>query len=454
MDFMNSVLIIGSGGREHAILKALLRSDRPLCMYAYPGNPGMERDGCMLVDREIKSWSDLADWASQNEIDLTIVGPEAPLVDGIVDIFKKEKLTVFGPTKTAAEIEGSKAFSKDLMKKYNIPTAAYSTFTDKKSALKYLQEKGAPIVVKVSGLAAGKGAIVCETAEEAENALDEIFDEKKFGEAGAKVILEEKMTGEEASVFVITDGKRYRILPVSQDHKAVGDGDTGPNTGGMGAYAPAPLVDEDLLSRIEKEIVKPVLKAMEQEGRKYQGLLYYGIMVTSDGPKVVEFNCRFGDPETQAVLPLVNCDWFEMFKSCATGKMTDKPWTVNQGYCVSVILASEGYPGSYEKGKVISGIDETEREKTNVDVYHSGTMFNNQEQLVTNGGRVLAVSAWAETLEEAIVTAYMGVDGINFEGKMYRRDIGAKGLRRVERQAKVGVLEPEISRSDAEKIKN
>jgi phosphoribosylamine--glycine ligase len=432
LDFMNSVLIIGSGGREHAILKALLRSDRPLCMYAYPGNPGMERDGCMLVDREIKNWNDLADWASENEIDLTIVGPEAPLVDGVVDIFRKENLTIFGPAKAAAEIEGSKAFAKDLMKKYKIPTADFSIFDNKESALSFVHEKDAPVVVKVSGLAGGKGAIVCDTKEEAEKALVEIFDDKRFGVAGTRVVIEEKMIGEEASVFVITDGKKYRILPVSQDHKAVGDGDTGPNTGGMGAYAPAPLVDDKLLLQIEKEIIKPVLKAMELEGRKYQGLLYYGIMVTSDGPKVVEFNCRFGDPETQAVLPLVSCDWYELFKSCANGKMTSSSWTINPGYCVSVILASQGYPGNFEKGKVITGIEETEREKSNVDIYHSGTALNNQEQLVTNGGRVLAVSAWDDTLEKAIKIAYQAVDGIDFEGKHYRCDIAAKGLARIQ----------------------
>jgi len=446
LDFMNSVLIIGSGGREHAILKALLRSDRALCMYAYPGNPGMERDGCMLVDREIKSWNDLADWASENEIDLTIVGPEAPLVDGVVDIFRKENLTIFGPTKAAAEIEGSKAFAKDLMKKYGIPTADFSIFDNKESALSFVHEKGAPVVVKVSGLAGGKGAIVCDTIEEAEKSLAEIFDDKRFGEAGTRVVIEEKMIGEEASVFVITDGKKYRILPVSQDHKAVGDGDTGPNTGGMGAYAPAPLVDDKLLLQIEKEIIKPVLKAMELEGRKYQGLLYYGIMVTSDGPKVVEFNCRFGDPETQAVLPLVSCDWYEMFKSCANGKMTASSWTINPGYCVSVILASKGYPGTFEKGKVITGIEETEREKSNVDIYHSGTALNNQEQLVTNGGRVLAVSAWDETLEKAIKIAYQAVDGIDFEGKHYRRDIAAKGLARIQRtESSSGKLEKQVN---------
>lgn len=428
---MNSVLIVGSGGREHALLKAFLRSNRPLCMYAFPGNPGMERDGCMLVDKPINSWRDLADWAVANEIDLTVVGPEAPLVDGIVDIFREEGLTIFGPTKAAAVIEGSKAFSKDLMKKYHIPTAAFEKFTDKGAALAWLKENGVPVVVKVSGLAAGKGAIVCDTLEEAETALNDIFDRKLFGDAGEIVILEEKMIGEEVSVFVITDGKSYRILPTSQDHKPVGEGDTGPNTGGMGAYAPAPIATQALINKVEHEIVIPTLEAMEAEGKRYQGLLYCGLMITSDGPKVVEYNCRFGDPETQAVLPLVTCDWFDLFRSSAAGRLSTKEWEVYKGYGVAVVLASEGYPGDYEKGKVITGLDEAEYARENIDIYHSGTILDGEEQIRTNGGRVLAVSAWAESLTDAIVMAYEGVGAIAFEGRQYRKDIGAKGLARL-----------------------
>lgn len=430
---MNSVLIVGSGGREHAILKALLRSDRPLCLYAYPGNPGLERDGCMLVEKPISNWQDLADWASENQIDLTIVGPEIPLVEGIVDTFRKEGLTIFGPTQAAARIEGSKAFAKDLMKKYSIPTAAYEVFENKEAAQKYLQEKGAPIVIKVSGLAAGKGAIVCDTIEAAQQALDEIFDKQSFGTAGKKVVIEEKMSGEEASVLVITDGKKFKILPVAQDHKAVGDGDKGPNTGGMGAYAPAPVVDDFLLKRIEKEIVIPVLKAMEKEGCPYQGILYPGIMITSDGPKVVEFNCRFGDPETQAVLPLINCDWYELFMSSAKGNLVTASWQLQTGFCVAVVLASKGYPGSYEKGKVITGIEDAEHARSNLDIYHSGTGLDENDHYITNGGRVLAVSAWADTLTDAIGLAYEGVAEISFDGKIFRRDIGAKGLYRLKK---------------------
>jgi len=434
LDFMNSVLIVGSSGREHAILKALLRSDRPLCMFAYPGNPGLERDGCMLVDKPIENWQDLADWATENQIDLTIVGPEVPLAEGIVDAFKKEGLNIFGPSKDAAQIESSKAFAKDLMKKYSIPTAAYEVFEKKADALAYINEKGAPIVIKVSGLAAGKGAIVCDTMDEALAALDEIFDKKSFGKAGEQVVIEEKMVGEEASIFAVTDGKKYRILPAAQDHKAIGDNDTGPNTGGMGAYAPAPIIDSVMMKRIEDEIVLPTLKAMDKEKCTFRGVLFCGVMITKEGPKVIEFNCRFGDPETQAILPIISCDWYELFMSCAKGRLADVKFDMTAKYGVAVILASKGYPGVYEKGKVITGLDDAEHARSNLDIYHSGTVLNKKDQFVTSGGRVLAVSAWADTLSDAIGLAYEGVVEINFEGKQFRRDIGAKGLRALNRK--------------------
>jgi phosphoribosylamine--glycine ligase len=430
MDMLDTVLIVGSGGREHALLKALLRTDRPLCTYAYPGNPGMEADGCILVDRKIDSWEDLADWAEENEVELTVVGPEVPLVEGIVDIFSARGLAVFGPTASAARIEGSKEFAKNLMKKHGIPTAAFETFTGKDEALAYLEKHGAPIVVKASGLAAGKGAIVCDTMEEARDALGKVFDDRAFGEAGSTVVLEEKMVGEEASVFALTDGRDYRLLPVSQDHKPAFDGDRGPNTGGMGAYAPAPLVDEALLTRIEEEIIKPTLSAMEKEGARYRGLLYAGVMVTDEGPKVVEFNCRFGDPETQAVLPLVECDWYAAFMACAKGRLSEVAWTVRPLSCVTVVLASGGYPGRYEKGKAISGVEEADHNTETVDVYHAGTKMVDGK-LVTGGGRVLAVSAWGPTLEDAVATAYEHVAKIDFEDRMFRHDIAAKGLKRL-----------------------
>ena len=433
---MNTVLIIGGGGREHAIQKALLRSDRAICIFAYPGNPGMERDGATLIDKKINNWDELADWAETNEIDLTMVGPEIPLVEGIVDVFNKRGLCIFGPSKAAAQIEGSKAFSKNLMKKYDIPTAAFEVFTDKQSAGAYLKEKGAPIVVKVSGLASGKGAIVCDTMEQAQEALTDIFDKKSFGAAGEEVVLEEKMTGEEASVLVLTDGKSYKILPVAQDHKAVGDGDKGPNTGGMGAYAPAPVVDNAAMALIETDIVVPTLKAMERENACYKGVLYCGVMITGEGPKVVEYNCRFGDPETQAVLPLVQCDWYDVFTACVCGRLGSVKWKIIGGYCVDVVLTSEGYPGPYQKGRRISGLDQAEHSKANCDVYHSGTTLDEQGNFITNGGRVVGVSAWAESLADAIGIAYEGVAAIDFDGKTFRKDIGAKGLARL-KKAKV-----------------
>lgn len=423
------VLIIGGGGREHALLKAVLRSGREIESYAYPGNVGMFNDGCKPVpaNLNISNWEDLSLWAKEQQIDLTIVGPEIPLVEGIVDIFAKQGLISFGPTQAAAEIEGSKEFSKSLMKKYDIPTADWDSFTDKESALAYLDEKGAPIVVKVSGLAAGKGAIVCPTYQEAHDAIVDIYDNNSFGDAGNCVVLEEMMYGDEASIFVVTDGEKYKILPIAQDHKRIFDNDEGPNTGGMGAYAPAPLVDEALLAEVEASIIKPTLSAMTQEGKTYKGLLYVGIMVTEQGPKVVEYNCRFGDPETEAVLPLVNCDWVELFTASAQGGIDKVTWDVKDGASATVVMASKGYPASSEKGQIISGLD-TASTLADVDVYHAGTALDG-DSYVTNGGRVLAVTATGNTLRAAIDKAYEAVDAISFSGMQYRKDIAYKGLR-------------------------
>jgi phosphoribosylamine--glycine ligase len=434
---MDSVLIIGGGGREHAILKALLRTERALCTYAYPGNPGMVDDGCQLVDKQIEGWADLADWSLANGIDLVVVGPEIPLVEGIVDVFTEKGIPIFGPNRAAARIEGSKEFSKNLMRKYGIPTADFGVFTDKSSALDYLSRKGAPIVVKASGLAAGKGAVVCDTMAEAQDTLRSMFDDRIFGDAAGSVVMEAKMIGEEASVFVLSDGVTHRILPVAQDHKRIGDGDTGPNTGGMGAYAPAPLIDRAMLDRIDREIIVPTLNAMRSDGTPYHGLLYVGVMLTPDGPKVVEFNCRFGDPETQAVLPLVKCDWFEVFKACATGRLSSVKWEILPRSCVAVVLASRGYPGTYEKGVPIAGIADAERGRSHTDVYHCGTARNADGALVTNGGRVLAVSSVGDSLQQAVDLAYAAADCIQFDGKTMRRDIAARGLARLAEQAEV-----------------
>ena len=431
-----NVLLVGSGGREHAIFKALKRSKREMDIWLYPGNIGMEKDGGKKITENIANWGDLAVWAKNNSIDLAVVGPEIPLVEGIVDIFDAKNIAVFGPSKFAAQIEGSKVFSKNLMKKYGIPTAKYESFTDKKSAENYINEVGAPIVVKYSGLAAGKGVSVCETKEEAFKALADIFDDGIFG--SDCVVIEEMMFGEEASIFVLTDGTNYKILPTAQDHKRIFDGDKGPNTGGMGAYSPAPIVDDKLMKEVERTIIEPTLKAMKSEWALssestlggYRGLLYVGIMATENGAKVVEYNCRFGDPETEAVLPLVNCDWYDVFYASATGGVSKIDWEVSKNYAATVVLASRGYPASAQKGIVIYGLDEAQSLE-NVDVYHAGTALNENGDVITNGGRVLAITAWDETLQKAIDRAYSAVSKIKFEGMQYRSDIAQKGLRRL-----------------------
>ncbi len=433
MELIDQVLVVGGGGREHCIIESLLRSKRPLSIFAFPGNPGMEVDGCTLLEEEFKNWEELAEWAEANGIDLTIVGPEAPLVEGIVDVFQKRGLKVFGPDKSAARIEGSKKFAKELMERHDIPTAEYRSFNEKQDALDYAKDRQGNVVIKVSGLAGGKGAIVCNSYVEAEDALERIFDRREFGDSGENenVLIENKMIGEEASVFVMTDGSDYKILPVSQDHKPVFDDDKGPNTGGMGAYAPAYIIDDKSLEEIEKKIIQPVLKGMKEEGNTYKGLLYVGIMMTENGPKVVEFNCRFGDPETQAVLPLVECDWYNIFKACVEGGLSSVNWHIKNEACACVVLASEGYPGKYRRGSPITGLDEIDENDHGVDVYFAGVDRGEDGRLVTSGGRVLSVSAVAENLETAVQKAYENAEKINYYNKMYRKDIARKGINRL-----------------------
>ncbi|MGM0444104.1 MAG: phosphoribosylamine--glycine ligase [Fibrobacterota bacterium] len=422
-----SVLVIGGGGREHAIVKALRTSDADLDILVYPANTGAERDGARRVKGSFATWDDLAAWAATESIDLAVAGPEQPLVEGVQDSFSRAGVPLFGPSGAAARLEGSKEFSKELMRKYNIPTARWESFTDYDSARAYVEQEGAPIVIKVSGLAAGKGAIVCQTMDEAKAALDEIFREKRFGAAGNTVVIEEMMYGPEASVFAITDGEEYRVLPVSQDHKRIFDGDQGPNTGGMGAYAPAPVVDDALLQRVETEIIQPTLAAMKAEGTPYRGLLYTGIMITAEGPKVVEYNCRFGDPETEAVLPLVDCDWFELLRRSAVGGVRKVDFNLRSAWGTTVVLASAGYPAGSDKGRVITGIDAAE-ETDGVHVCFAGAALQGANY-VTSGGRVLAVTAISEeSLEDSVKKAYDGVDKIDFEGMQFRRDIAAKAL--------------------------
>lgn len=421
-----NILVVGSGGREHAIALAVKKS--PLCenLICAPGNPGMANLGrCVPVD--VANAKALADLAEAEKIDLAIIGPEIPLVAGVVDEFRARGLRAFGPAAAAAALEGSKAFSKNFMKKYSIPTAAFETFTDLASAKKFLAEHPAPIVVKASGLAAGKGAVVCLTDKEANDAVEEMLGDKAvFGESGKTVVIEEFMEGEEASLFAVCDGKDYVLLSSAQDHKRVFDGDKGPNTGGMGAYTPAPVVTPEILSAVKSQIIEPTLKGMAAEGSPYTGVLYVGIMVTKNGPKVVEYNCRLGDPECQVVLPVYDGDLLALFDAAEKGELRnfDAPASPKMSAAI-VVMASEGYPGSYEKGKEISGIEDAEA--TGATVVHAGTKMADGK-LLTNGGRVLGVVGTGKDLQAALDKAYEACGKIRFEGAFYRKDIGQKGL--------------------------
>ncbi|HEX2612354.1 MAG TPA: phosphoribosylamine--glycine ligase [Fibrobacteria bacterium] len=421
------ILVIGSGGREHAIALKLSQSARRPALLFAPGNPGMAGLGtCHPVAAD--DVPGLLALALAEKPDLTVVGPEVPLVKGLVDVFEANGLTVFGPSAAAARLEGSKAFSKDFMARHGIPTAAFETFRDYEAARKYLDKTGAPVVVKASGLAAGKGAVVCLTMDEAYAALDSMLGPGAvFGEAGSEVVIEEFMEGEEASVFAVCDGERFALLPTAQDHKRAYDDDKGPNTGGMGAYSPAPIMTPALLEQTRREVIDPTLKGMRDEGCPYKGVLYVGLMLTSKGPKVVEYNCRLGDPETQCVLPIHDGDLAELFLGAAKGRIdAAAPGQVN-GSAAVVVVASGGYPGAYKNGLRIEGIEAAER-VTGVQVLHAGTRMKDGI-LETAGGRVLGVTGRGATLREALDAAYAGVDHVRFEGMHYRKDIGKKGLK-------------------------
>ena len=420
------ILVLGSGGREHAILMKLSQSKKVSALYCLPGNAGtgLVADNVQL---DLGDFDGIVNFVKKNEIDLTIVGPEAPLMEGVVDLFEEEGLKIFGPCRAAAELEGSKAYSKKVMAKYNIPTATFKVFTKFEDAFAYLKESEIPIVIKASGLAAGKGAIVCRTFQEAEKALREIMVDRIFGKAGDEVVIEEFLQGEEASVFAVSDGNYYKIMATAQDHKQIFDGDEGPNTGGMGTYAPAPVVSGEMLKQIEKEIIAPSFEAMKEEGHPYRGVLFIGLMITGKGPKVIEYNCRFGDPETQVILPLFDGDLFDlMYDSAAQGFKKNEILPQKKSHCVCVVMASGGYPGSYKKGKVITGLEDISRES---DVVHAGTKYDEAKQIVTAGGRVLGLVSRGATLQAAINSAYSEVEKIKFEGRYYRTDIGLKGLK-------------------------
>ena len=422
------VLVIGSGGREHALCRAL--ADSPSCdgVVAAPGNLGTAQVGTNLALDPADADAVQAA-VTEHDIDYTIIGPEAPLVNGLADHLRAAGHPVMGPSAAAARLEGSKAFAKAFMAEHDIPTAAFRTFAANEAdeAHAYITDQPVPVVVKASGLAGGKGALVCTTREEAHDALDRIVDDRDFGAAGDQVVIEAFMEGDEASVFVLTDGEKYVVCPPSQDHKSIGEGGTGPNTGGMGAYAPTPLVDGSTLTAVCRTIVEPTLKGMNEDGTPYQGVLYVGLMLTSDGPKVVEYNCRWGDPEAQVVLPLLDNDLATLFQSVAEQTLSGVHVRASAQSCVGVVLASQGYPHSYDTGKPIDGIDQAER-MPGVHVIHAGTRRTDDGTLVTDGGRVLCVVATAPDLETAVERAYDGADAIQFDGKTLRRDIARSGL--------------------------
>ena len=423
-----NILVIGSGGREHALAWKLAQSPRQPKLYAVPGNPGMAEIAECVAGVSIEDNAALVALAKEKAIDLVVVGPEVPLTNGVVDAMHAAGIKAFGPTKAAAELEGSKSFSKDLMKKYSIPTAKYEVFTDAKAARAYVEQEGAPIVIKADGLAAGKGVIVAETLADALAAVDEILSDKAFGKAGSRVVIEEFMAGEEASLLAFTDGKAIYPMVSSQDHKRAFDGDKGPNTGGMGTYAPAPVMTPQLVEAATEQILKPVIAAMAKEGRPYAGCLYAGLMITAEGPKVVEFNARFGDPETQVVLPLLESDLVDIMLACADGTLGGMEIEWKRGAAVCVVMASGGYPKAYRKGLPIDGLQKAKA--AGALVFHAGTAKENG-QIVTAGGRVLGIVATADRVEDAVERAYKGVSAVSFEGAFYRKDIAHRALARL-----------------------
>ncbi|WNC15560.1 phosphoribosylamine--glycine ligase [Brevibacillus brevis] len=418
------ILVIGGGGREHAIIWKLLQSKGVTKVYCAPGNGGTAQIA-QNVPIGVHDFAALAQFVKDEGIDLTVVGPEDPLLGGIVDFFQERNLPIFGPSGRAAMIEGSKSFAKKLMMRYSIPTSAYESFIDYESAVAYVREKGAPIVVKADGLAAGKGVVVAETLEEAEEALRQIMEENVFGEAGARVVVEECMRGEELSLLAFVDGATVKPMVTSQDHKRIFNDDKGPNTGGMGTYAPVPHMSDELVEQIVETIVKPMAEGMAKDGIPFKGILYTGLMITEQGPKVVEFNARFGDPETQVILPLLETDLLDIVVATVKGELdaVDVKW--KDGSAVCVIMAAPGYPGDYPKGELISGLESAGE---NVTVFHAGTK-STEDGIVTSGGRVLGVTATGENLAKAREAAYETVQKISFEGAQYRTDIAAKAMR-------------------------
>lgn len=416
------ILIVGSGGREHAIAYACSKSPKVDKIYCAPGNAGIsELAECVPISA--MEFDRLADFAAEKEIDLTVIGMDDPLVGGIVDLFEARGLRVFGPRKNAAILEGSKAFSKDLMKKYNISTAAYETFTSADDAKKYLETSEYPIVLKADGLALGKGVLICNTKEEALAGVDELMLDKKFGDAGNTIVIEEFMTGREVSVLSFVDGNTIKIMSSAQDHKRAKDGDEGLNTGGMGNFSPSPFYTEEVDDFCKKHIYQATVDAMKAEGREFKGVIFFGLMLTPKGPKVLEYNARFGDPEAQVVLPRLKNDIIDVFNACIDGTLDKIDLQFEDKACVCVILASDGYPLAYEKGKRITGLDNF-KGKDGYYCFHAGTKFDDNGNIVTNGGRVLGITAKGDTLKEARANAYAATEWVDFENKYMRHDIG------------------------------
>jgi len=421
------VLVVGSGGREHALVWKIAQSPKVKKIYCAPGNAGIaEYAECIAVNGD--DVTGLVSFAHQKNIDLTVVGPELPLTLGIVDLFKNRELKICGPDKSASVIEGSKIFAKDLMKKYQVPTAAYATFTSPEEAMRYLKKKGVPVVIKADGLAAGKGVIPAQSLNKAEEAIDALLTKKVFGLAGERIIIEDFLTGEEASFIACTDGETIIPMPSSQDHKSIYDNDQGPNTGGMGAYSPAPVITEKLTHKIMEQVMIPVVKGMAAEGRKYKGILYAGLMINREEINVLEFNARFGDPETQPILMRMKTDLIPVLEAIVDERLDQVSIRWDERPAVCVVMASKGYPGSYQKGMEIEGLD-TIHAMDNVQVFHAGTVFKD-DRVVTSGGRVLGVTALGSSIEDAITQAYLATSRIHWEGAYYRKDIGKKALGR------------------------
>jgi len=435
------VLVVGKGGREHALIWKIAQSPKVETIFAAPGSPGIATLATCLTDLRLdKPASDpegllaeidrLVDFVREEGIDLTVVGPEDPLSVGIVDRLEAGGHKVFGPTAAAARLESDKTFSKDLMVRLGVPTAAHRSFDNSDEARAYIRATGAPVVIKAAGLAAGKGVTVAATVEEALAAVDRIMDQSIFGDAGAQVVIEQFLEGEEASVFAITDGGDFVTLITAQDHKPIGEGDVGPNTGGMGAYAPAPVMTPELVRAAEDEVIRPVLAEMRRQGTPFRGVLFVGLIITDKGPMVIEFNCRFGDPEAQVVLPLLACDLVELMEAAADGaisRVANVP--VSAGAAVCVVLASHGYPGAYRTGKDIKGLDYFNG-RDDQTAFHSGTTMKGGS-IATDGGRVLGVTALGEDIPSALARAYEAVDKVSFEGKLYRRDIAHRAMARL-----------------------